>query len=97
MREAPPSRYDYEILLDYYPFGTISRNLRESFQNIRLLTNRSNLTSRTFQMTPYTLLTGAVKSTLEAQPYQMQYHLLHVNLINTSCCEVLTTNKRLMI
>ena len=25
--EAPPSRYDYQILLDYDPFGTTSRNL----------------------------------------------------------------------
>ena len=46
--EATPSRYDYEILLDYDTSGTISRNLLESFQNILLLTNRSNLPSRTF-------------------------------------------------
>ena len=78
MGEAPPSRYDYEILLDYDPSGTISRNILESFQNILLLTNRSNLPSRTFWMTPYTFLTDAVNSVLEAQPYQMQYPLLHV-------------------
>ena len=30
--EAPPSRYDYEILLNYDPSGTISRNLLELFQ-----------------------------------------------------------------
>ena len=35
-------------LLDYDPSGTVSRNLLESFQNILLLTNRSNLASRTF-------------------------------------------------
>ena len=46
--EAPSSRYEYEILLDYHPSGTISRNLLESFENILLLTNRSNLPSRTF-------------------------------------------------
>ena len=34
MGEAPPSRYDYEILLDHDPSGTISRHLLESFQNI---------------------------------------------------------------
>ena len=46
-------------------------------------------------MTPYALLTDAVNSALEAQPFQMQYHMLHVNLTNTSCYEALTTNKRL--
>ena len=97
MGEVPPSRYDYEILVDYDPSGALHRNLLESFQNILLLTNRSTLPSRTFQMTPYTLLTDAVNSTLEIQPYQMQYHLLHVNLTNTSCYEALTTNKRLMV
>ena len=69
MGEAQPSRYDYEILLDYDPSGTISRNLLESFQNILLLTNLSNLPSRTFYMTPYTLLNDAVNSALKAQPY----------------------------
>ena len=83
MGEASPSRYDYKILLDYDPSGTISRNLLESFQNILLLTNRSNLHSRPFEMTPYILLTDDVNSALEAQPYQMQYLLLHVNLTNT--------------
>ena len=39
MGEAPPSRYDYEILLDYDPSGTMSRNLLETFQNILLLNN----------------------------------------------------------
>ena len=72
MGEAPPFRYDYEILLDYDPSGTISMNLLESFQNILLLTNRSNLPSRTFQMTLYILVTDAVNSALEAQPNQMQ-------------------------
>ena len=41
MGEAPSSRYDYKILLDYDPFGTTSRNLMEFFHNILLLTNRS--------------------------------------------------------
>ena len=31
MGEVPPSRYDYGILLDYDPSGTISRNLLEYF------------------------------------------------------------------
>ena len=97
MGEAPPSRYDYEILLDYDLSGTISRNPLECFQNILLLTNRSHLSSRTFLMTPYTFLTDAGNSALEAQPYRMQYHLLHVILTNTSCYEALTTNKKLMI
>ena len=96
MDEATPSRNDYELLLDYDPSGTIFRNLLESFQNILLLTNRSNL-PRTFKMIPYTLLTDAVNSALEAQPYQMQYHLLHANLTVTFCYEALTTNKRLMV
>ena len=48
MGEAPPSRCDYEILLDYDSSGTISRDLLKSFQDILLLTNRSNLPSRTF-------------------------------------------------
>ena len=39
MGKGPPSRYDYEIFLDYDPFGTISRNLLEFFQNILLQTN----------------------------------------------------------
>ena len=97
MGEAPPSRYDYGILLDYDPSGTISRNLLESFQNILLLTSRSNLPSRTFWRTPFTLLTDAVNSALVVQPYQLQFHLLHVNLTNTLCYETLTTNKKLMI
>ena len=98
MDEAPPSLYDYEIVLDYDPSGTISRNLLESFQNILLLTNRSNLPSRTFYITPCTFFTDAVNSVLEAQPYQMlQYHLLHVNLTSTSCYETLTTSKRLTV
>ena len=37
--EVPPSRYDYEILLDYDPSGIISRNRLEYFQNVLLLTN----------------------------------------------------------
>ena len=37
--KAPPSRYDYGILLDFDPSGTMSRNLLEYFQNILLLTN----------------------------------------------------------
>ena len=57
MGEAPLSRYDYEIPLDYDPSGTTSRNLLEYFQNILLLTNRPNIVSRTSRMTPYTLLT----------------------------------------
>ena len=40
MGEAPPSRYDYGILLDYDPSGTISRNRLDYFQNMRLLTYR---------------------------------------------------------
>ena len=32
MVEEPPCRYDYGILLDYDPFGTISRNLLEYFR-----------------------------------------------------------------
>ena len=48
-------------------------------------------------MTPYTLLTDDVGSALEAQPYHMQYHLLHVYNTNTSCYEALTTNKRLVV
>ena len=47
-------------------------------------------------MTPYILLADAVNSVLKAQPYQMQYYLLHVNLTNTSCYEALAINKRLM-
>ena len=97
MGAAPPSRYDYEILLDYDPSGTISRNRLKSIENILLLTNQSNLPSRTFQMTPYTLLTDAVNSALQAQLKQMQHHLLRVNLTNTSCYEELTTKKRLMV
>ena len=69
MGEAPPTRYDYEILHDYDSSGTISGNFLESFQNILLLPNRSNLPSRTFSMTPDTLLTDdAVNSALKAQP-----------------------------
>ena len=45
--EAPPSRYDYEILLDYDPSGTICSNLLESFQNIRLMINPSISTANT--------------------------------------------------
>ena len=48
MGEAPPSRYDYGMLLDYDPSGTISRNLLEYFQNILLLTNRIATDLRTF-------------------------------------------------
>ena len=48
MGEAPPSRYDYGILLDYDPFGTISRSLLEYFQNILLLTIRIATDPRTF-------------------------------------------------
>ena len=47
MGEAPPFRYDYGILLDYDPSGTISRNLLEYFQNIMLLTNRIATDPRT--------------------------------------------------
>ena len=96
MDEVPPSRYDYEILLDYDPSGTISRNFLGSFQNLLLLTNRSNLSFRTFWMTLLTLLTDAVNSALEAQSYQMQY-LMHVNLTSISCYEALTTYKGLMV
>ena len=46
--EAPPFRYDYDIRLDCDPSKARSRNILESFQNILLLTNRSNLPSRTF-------------------------------------------------
>ena len=47
MGEAPASRYDYEILLDYDPSGTIFRNRLEYFQNILLLTNRNATNPRT--------------------------------------------------
>ena len=46
--EAPQSRHDYETIPDNDPSGTISRNVLESFLNILLLTNPSNLLSRTF-------------------------------------------------
>ena len=49
MGEAPPSQYDYGILLDYDPSGTLSRNLLEYFQNILLLTSRIATDPRTFQ------------------------------------------------
>ena len=32
-------------------------------------------------MTLYTILTDAMNSAVEAQPYQMQYHLLHVVVV----------------
>ena len=41
MGEAPPSRYDYRILLDYDPL--ISRSLLEYFQNILLLTRANRI------------------------------------------------------
>ena len=50
--EAPPSRYDYGILLDYDPSGAISRNLLEYFQTILLLTNRIATDTRTFYSEP---------------------------------------------
>ena len=47
--EAPLSRCDCEIRLDYDPSGAISRYLLESFQDILLLLiSRSNLPSKTF-------------------------------------------------
>ena len=52
MGEAPPSRYDYGIILDYDPSGTISRNLLEYFQNILLLTDRIATDPRTFLPEP---------------------------------------------
>ena len=53
MGEAPPSLYDYQILLgDYEISGTISRNLLEHFQNILLLTNRIATDPRTFLPEP---------------------------------------------
>ena len=73
MGEAPPSRYDYEILLDYDPSGTLSRNLLEYFQNILLLSNRIATDPRAFLPEPSRLhriqfLTNGVDSALEAQP-----------------------------
>ena len=50
--EARPSRYDYGILLDYDPSGTVSRNLLEYLQNILLLTNRNAKYPRTFLPEP---------------------------------------------
>ena len=59
MGEAPPSRYNYGIFLDYDLSGTISRNRLEYFQNTAVdqpnCYGSENLTSRTFYMTPYTI------------------------------------------
>ena len=73
MGEAPPFRYDYGILLDYDPSGTISRNLLEYFQNIMLLTNQIATDPRIFFPEPSRwlrkqLLTDGVDSALKAQP-----------------------------
>ena len=73
MGEAPSSRYDYGILLDHDPSGTLSRNLLECFQNILLLTNRIATDPRTFLSEPsrwhrVQFLTDGVDSALEAQP-----------------------------
>ena len=71
--EAPPSRYDYGILLDYDPSETISRNLLEDFQNILLLTKRITTDPNIFLPEPsrwyrIQFLTDGVDSALEAQP-----------------------------
>ena len=73
MAEAPPSRYDYGILLDYDPSGTISRNRLKYFQNELLLTSRIATDPRTFLPEPsrrhrIQFPTGGVDSALEAQP-----------------------------
>ena len=75
MGEAPPSRYDYGILLDYDSSGTISRNLLEHFSEPPTVADQSNcygpenLPSRTINMTPCTtFLTGGVDSALDVQP-----------------------------
>ena len=73
MGEAPPSRYDYGILLDYDPSGTMSKNLLEYFQKIPLLTNRITTHPRTFLPEPsrwhrIQFLTDGVDSALEGQP-----------------------------
>ena len=73
MGEASPSRYDYGMLLDYDPSGTLPRNLLEYFQNILLLTNRIATDPRTFLSEPsrchrIQFLTDGVDSALEAQP-----------------------------
>ena len=52
MEGVPPSRYDYGILPDYDPSGTISRNLLEYFQDILLLTNRIATDLRIFLPDP---------------------------------------------
>ena len=49
MGETPSSQYDYGILLDYDPSGTVPWNLLEYFQNILLLTNGIATDPRTFQ------------------------------------------------
>ena len=74
MGDAPPSRYDYGILLDYDTSGTLSRNLLEYFQNILLLlANRIPTNPRTFLPEPsrrhrIQFLTDGVDSALEVQP-----------------------------
>ena len=73
MDEAPTSPYDYEMLLDYDPSGTISKNILEYFQNILLLTNRNAMNPRTLLPEPsrwhrIQFLTDGVDSALEAQP-----------------------------
>ena len=71
--EAPPSRYDYGILLNYDPSGTMSRKRLEYFQNILLLSNRIAAVSRIFLPEPsrchyIQFLTDGGDSALEAQP-----------------------------
>ena len=72
MGEAPPSRYDYGIILDYDPSGLISRNLLEYFQNILLLTYRIATDPKTFLPEPFSwhriqLFSDGVASALEVQ------------------------------
>ena len=73
MGEAPPSWYDYGILLDYDPSGTISRSCPEYHQSILLLTNRIATDPRSFLPEPsryhrIQFLIDGVDSALEAQP-----------------------------
>ena len=53
MGEAPPSRYDYGIILDYDPSGTMSKNLLDYFQNILLPANRIAADPITFLPEPF--------------------------------------------
>ena len=87
MGEAPPSQYDYGILLDYDPSGTVSCNLLEYFQNILLLTNRIATDPRTFQ----NLLDDTIYNSLLVvwtlfQKHSRYFFLLLI-LPNNSCCE----------